>query len=117
MVACVAPIDKTRREGDLARHADEDTAADHRSRHSGAELFNRLHRARAQHGTAVTGKLGEICGFKGTSTTVRMDEGNREIDCHVRTVLKKRLRGFKNPPGYWRPRLRRPTGQRRPRHC
>jgi ribosome biogenesis GTPase len=86
-----------RREGDLARHADEDTAADSRSRHSGAELFNRLHRARAQHGTTTAGVLGEICGFKGTSTTVRLDADQREVECHVRTVLKKRLRGFKTP--------------------
>ena len=85
-----------RRLGDLARHADDDTIADNRTGHSGADLYNRLRRAQAQHGTVAKGERGEVCGSRGASIDVRLSDG-RELSCHVRTVLKKRLRGFKTP--------------------
>ncbi|MBA2480044.1 MAG: ribosome small subunit-dependent GTPase A [Planctomycetes bacterium] len=66
-----------------------------RASHGGESLlakFNRLAGIPEQAG----GERGEICGFAGTLTLVRAAAG-AEVPCSVRQVLKKRVKGVKNP--------------------
>jgi ribosome biogenesis GTPase / thiamine phosphate phosphatase len=66
-----------------------------RASHGGESLlakFNRL----AEMPDVSGGERGEIAGFAGTVTMVRMPDGT-EVACSVRQVLKKRIKGVKNP--------------------
>ena len=89
------------RVGDWSRHSDDDhfldkhDAGDERIGDSGASLlakFNRL----ARNATDANGISGEISGFEGTHTFVRLQDGS-EVPCTMRRVLKKMFAGVKTP--------------------
>lgn len=89
-----------RRIGNWERHAEDDVflerhAANERVSHTGANLlakFNRLARDESEG----AGQEAEVCSFAGTFVMVR-NERQGEWPCEIRTILKKQLRGVRNP--------------------
>ncbi len=66
-----------------------------RTSHTGEKLlakFNKL----ARKEDDASGTLGCVCGFQGTFTLVRTEDGS-ELLCEVRSALKKMMRGVKTP--------------------
>ena len=92
----------TTRAGGWERIADDDDATERhapvqRRSHAGEHLLAKFNRLAGILGeTAVTGDLAEICGFQGKEVIVRMADGG-ELSCSVRQVLKKQVKGVKNP--------------------
>ena len=90
----------TTRLGNLSRHSDDDEFleqhdGDRKNSHTGQSLlakFNRL----TEEGQALDGTPAAVCGFQGKFIVVR-DAENAEHICEVRTALKKKLQGVRNP--------------------
>ena len=88
------------RQGGLERRHDDEEAMERlgdkgRASNSGASLlmkFNHL----AQNTDLLAGEAGTVCGSQGQTISVRMADGN-ETACSMRTALKKRIAGVKNP--------------------
>jgi len=83
------------------RHEDVDFVDQHgdsaRTGHGGDTLLARFNRlVQGERLAEVQGEYGEICGSNGAIVDVRAANGE-EIPCHVRQVLKKRIKGVKNP--------------------
>ena len=92
----------TTRAGGWERIADDDAATERhalvqRRSHAGEHLLAKFNRLAGVLGeAAVTGELAEICGFLGKEVIVRLPDGC-ELSCSVRQVLKKQVKGVKNP--------------------
>ena len=90
----------TTRLGNLSRHSeDEEFLEQHegqrKNSHTGQSLlakFNRL----AEDDENPEGTPASVCGFQGKFIVVR-DQDNTEHICEVRTALKKKLQGVRNP--------------------
>ncbi len=84
------------------RIADDDEKTDlhaqvQRRSHAGEHLLAKFNRLAGVLGeSAALGEPAEICGFQGKEVQVRLADGS-ELLCTVRQVLKKQVKGVKNP--------------------
>lgn len=91
----------TTRLGNLSRHSDDDEfleqhASDRRVSHTGESLLAKFNRLAADDDEAPPGQPATVSGFQGKCIDVRDSEGN-EHSCEVRSALKKKLQGVRNP--------------------
>lgn len=92
----------TARIGGWERIADDDDSTDRHAQvqkrcHAGEHLLAKFNRLAGILGEAtIVGEPAEICGFQGKEVVVRLADGS-EVACTVRQVLKKQVKGVKNP--------------------